>query len=105
MSEDEELKRLISAIAAYARPKNILLFGSRARGRAQADSDFDLCVIYEKLPKRNLEVLQDLYRSIFPLGGHAVDLVVYESSRFDEKVNIRGTLEAAILAEGRVLYG
>jgi len=105
MSEDEELQLLVAAIAAYAIPKNILLFGSRTRGNARADSDFDLCVIYDRLPKRNLEVMQDLYRSIFSIAGHPVDLVVYQADRFDEKASCGGTLESAIRAEGRVIYG
>ena len=105
MSEDEELQQLISAITAYAQPRHILLFGSRARGGARDDSDFDLCVIYEKLPKRNLEVLQDLYRSFFPIGGHPVDLVVYQADRFEEKAIHKGSFESAIRSEGLVVYG
>lgn len=105
MSEEEELRRLVSAITAYTLPKHILLFGSRAKGHARDDSDFDLCVIYDKLPKRNLEVLQDLYRLIFSIAGHPVDLVVYQADSFDAKAVRVGTLESAIRAEGRVVYG
>ena len=105
MSEEEELRHLISAITAYALPKSILLFGSRAKGIARVDSDFDLCVIYNQLPKRSLEVMQDLYRSIFSIAGHPVDLVVYQEDRFNEKALCGGTLESAIRAEGQVVYG
>ena len=105
MSEEEELRRLISAITAYAVPKHIVLFGSRAKGLARSESDFDLCIIYEHLPKRNLEIMQDLYLSIFHISGHPVDLVVYQADRFDEKAIRKGSLESAIRAEGQVVNG
>jgi len=105
MSEEEELRRLISAITDYAAPQRIVLFGSRGKGSARPDSDFDLCVIYDRLPKRNLEVMQDLYRSIFPIAGHPVDLVVYQADSFDERALRGGTFESAIQAEGQVVYG
>ena len=104
MSEEEELKILISTITEYSIPKKIVLFGSRAQGGARVGSDFDLCIIYNKLPKRKLEVLQDLYRSIFFLGGHPVDLVVYQANQFEEKAGRKGTLEAVIQDEGAVVY-
>ena len=105
MSEDRELNNLISAITSYAVPRSILLFGSRVREAARTDSDFDLCVIYDRLPKRNLEVMQDLYRSIFLIARHPVDLVVYQADHFEERALCRGTLESAIRTEGRVIYG
>jgi predicted nucleotidyltransferase len=105
MSEEEELRRLISAITDYAVPKHIVLFGSRAKGLARSESDFDLCIIYDRLPKRSLEVMQDLYLSIFPITGHPVDLLVYQADQFNEKAVRSGTLESAIHAEGQVVYG
>ncbi len=41
MSEEKEPRRLISAITAYSVPKHIVLFGSRAKGLARSESDFD----------------------------------------------------------------
>ena len=105
MSETEELQKLIESIVSYYPPKNILLFGSQARGTTRVGSDIDLCVLYERLPKRNLEVLQDLYSSFFSIQGRAVDLVVYEAEQFSEKAHRNGSLEQAIQKEGQVVYG
>ena len=105
MSETEELGALIDSIISYYPPKNILLFGSQARGTATAASDIDLCVLYDHLPKRNLEVLQDLYKTLFAIHGRAVDLVVYEASQFGERAHKKGSLEQVIQREGQVLYG
>ena len=55
MSEEEELRRLISAITAYAVPKHIVLFGSRAKGLARSESDFDLASSMSIFPSATLK--------------------------------------------------
>ncbi len=105
MPLDEELGTLIESLTNCHKPKEILLFGSRAGGKARADSDIDLCLIYDKLPKRKLEVLQELYLSIFSCKGHAVDLVVFQTDAFDEKSRNLHTFESEIRQQGRVVYG
>ncbi len=57
MSEDEELEKVVFLITSYIMSNRVLLFGSRARGQACPDNDYDLCVLYDALPKRNLEVM------------------------------------------------
>lgn len=105
MSDSEELHALVEIIVGYHVPKNILLFGSRARGLPSTESDIDLCVLYDHLPKRSLEVLQDLYKRFFAIQARAVDLVVYETAQFNERSLRRGSLEQAIRLEGQVVYG
>lgn len=100
-----ELQRYVSTIVAYAAPKTIILFGSRAAGTADDDADFDLCVIYDRLLKRRLHVMQDLYRALFGSHRHGVDIVVYELDRFDDGATRPGTLEATIATDGQVVYG
>jgi len=105
LDENDELAKFISVITAYGNPKRVLLFGSRARNQARPDSDYDLCVIYESLPKRNLEIMQDLYRGFFPLSEKPVDLVVYDEASFRRKAMRTGSFEARINADARVVYG
>ena len=105
MSELNELDAVVASILSYYPPKNIVLFGSRAKGTATKESDIDLCILYDRLPKRNVEVLQDLYKLVFSLPGQAVDLLVYEAHQFSEKADRKGSLEQAIQREGEILYG
>ena len=104
MSEANELKALFSALVAYKEPQQILLFGSRAKGTQRADSDIDLCVLYDQLPKRNIEVLQDLYNSTFQIASHPVDLLVYETKAFQTKYRQTGSFESVIKKESQVVY-
>ncbi len=48
MPDSEQiLNAIVERIEAIAHPERVILFGSRARGEARPDSDFDLLVIAE----------------------------------------------------------
>ena len=101
----KDLEPIVASIVRYSKPSRILLFGSRARRESRSDSDIDICVLFDRLPKRKLEVLQDLYREFFDLDVGAIDLVVYEEETFKERSRSRHSFEAHILGEGVPLYG
>ncbi|MFZ4617041.1 MAG: nucleotidyltransferase domain-containing protein [Rectinemataceae bacterium] len=92
-------------IDRFRPPKRVILFGSRGRGDARENSDIDLCVLYEKLGKRNVEVMQDLYFELFGHMGSPVDLVVYEEADFLAKAQRPHSFEATTMSEGRAIYG
>ncbi|MGB9685501.1 MAG: nucleotidyltransferase domain-containing protein [Rectinema subterraneum] len=104
-SKSLKAEKIVHTIRGYKEPVRIVLFGSRAVGKEQKDSDIDICVIYKNLPKRNLEVLQDLYRELFKLDTEPVDLLVFDEKCFNEKAAHPNSLEAKILRDGVLLYG
>ncbi|MEO8725955.1 MAG: nucleotidyltransferase domain-containing protein [Acidobacteriaceae bacterium] len=84
-------------------PKNIILFGSHARGDAGADSDLDLIVVMNSekpFVERNLAV-----RRLFGLRHWSMDLVVYTPEEFERGLHTIGHLPSMIAREMRVLYG
>jgi predicted nucleotidyltransferase len=106
MNDQDELDGVIQCIIARHQPREILLFGSRAKGTHGQDSDFDLCVIYDQLPKRKLVMLQELYQSLYQIHGlHAVDLLVFQSDAYRERAKQINTIEHAIQREGKLIYG
>lgn len=100
-----EIDSIVASIVRYRQPTRVLLFGSRARGDEGPDSDIDLCVLFNALPKRKLEVLQDLYRGLYGLDVGPVDLVVYEESSFFKRASRPHSFESRIATEGVALYG
>ncbi|MGQ9779767.1 MAG: nucleotidyltransferase domain-containing protein [Bacillota bacterium] len=94
----EELERLKRELAGMG-AKKIVLFGSYARGRADALTDLDLMVVMESdLPF--VERLGMLYRRLAPRV--AVDILAYtpeEWRKMQETPFVRRALK-----EGRVLY-
>ena len=86
---------------AAVQPEKIILFGSAARGEANAASDFDVLVVKTCLSRR--QVAGQIYCSLIGVG-HAVDVVVVTPEDIVRYgANPALVLEPA-LREGIVLY-
>jgi predicted nucleotidyltransferase len=108
LSNDEVLlQQMVQTIINEVAPEAIILFGSRARGDARADSDVDLLVI-EKEPfspqrSRRKEVarLQMALRNL----PFSKDILLYSRDEFEHWRNSLNHLVGRAGREGRVLHG
>ena len=98
----EKLQIAVERLVAAAHPKQIILFGSRARGNANARSDVDLLVIKGNVANR-YEELVELDRALTGLTM-PVDILLVSEAEFEEQAAQPGTVESAARAEGVVLY-
>lgn len=105
--EESLLRQMVDVIVRERSPEAIILFGSRARGDARADSDVDLLVI-EKEPfspqrSRRKEVarLQMALREL-PLSK---DILLYSRDEFEHWRNSLNHLVGRAGREGRLLHG
>jgi predicted nucleotidyltransferase len=94
----DEAARRIAAAAPGAR---VLLFGSHARGEADAGSDVDLLVIEPRVADRFGEIVR-LQRVLAPLRLPA-DVVVVSEAHVQEWGDVQNTMLYDALREGRVL--
>ena len=92
----------VERLVAAAHPKQIILFGSRARGDADANSDVDLLIVKENVTNR-YEELVELDRSLAGLTI-PVDILLVSEAEFEERAAQPGTVEHVARDEGRVLY-
>jgi predicted nucleotidyltransferase len=94
---------LLRPVVEYFRPRKVILFGSRARRDADADSDYDLLVIVDDDTPRDLLSLQAGYeaRRSFP---RAADVVPCRATTYAKRAGIVGTLSHAAATEGVVVY-
>ena len=86
------------------RIRKIILFGSRARGDARPDSDFDLLVVARGVtPAEKDSYRLALYRA-FRGTGVAAEPWVMSEDEFEETKTVIGGLAYPASSEGVVLY-
>jgi predicted nucleotidyltransferase len=86
------------------RPEAIYLFGSRARGNARPDSDYDLLVVVADDAPREARSLAATTR-VARDPGVALDIIPCRRSVFERRRNSLGTLSYLAAHEGRLVYG
>ncbi len=102
--QPEVLDRMVARVVRAMAPKAIYLFGSRARGDAAADSDYDLLVVVSDdapAERRFLSATADIQRD----PGVSLDIVPCRRSVFERQRNDIGTLSDLATHEGQVVYG
>ena len=95
---EEVTRRLVEGF----HPGRIILFGSQARGTADARSDVDLLVICPVSGSRR-ELMVAMDRALKGLGI-ARDIVVLTPEEFEMDRHIPGTIARPAWQEGKVLY-
>lgn len=95
---------LLRSVVDYFRPRQIILFGSRARGDAGMDSDIDLAVILgDDAPGEHLSA-----RAARQSRGQfqrACDIVAWRNTDFQQHASVIGSLPHTVALEGWVVYG
>lgn len=94
---------LIDRIRAHYDPVQIWLFGSRARGDAREDSDWDLLAVVDDATPDEMFEPERMWR-LLDLGQFHADVVLFPRSEFIEDADTPNTLPYPVSREGRLLY-
>lgn len=103
MTSPESIHKAAERLHAARPQATIILFGSQARGDAQADSDIDFMVVQSEVTSRR-EEMTDLSNLLRPLRLPA-DVLVTSRRTFEKWSPIPGTIYHTVREEGTVLYG
>src|SRR5438105_6893658 len=96
---DEIVQKLISRF----QPRRICLFGSRARGDARADSDYDFLVeVSAHHPDRTETRQRLIYLNEFP--GLTVEVHVRRRGELESRKDDPGRVDWDVIREGRLLF-
>ena len=99
---DKILENWIKKVTGKFKPDCIILFGSRARGDAWLQSDYDLIVVSNKFRGMDwLKRIDELFKLwIEPVE---VDILPYTPEEFEEKSHHRGIVQEAA-EDGSIIY-
>lgn len=105
--ESELLQRLVEIIVREADPEAIILFGSRARGKAGPDSDVDLLVVEREPFSRSRSRFDEANRLYMALRHLPVskDLLLYSRAEVEHWKGSLNNVIGRALREGRMLHG
>ncbi|MBI1880760.1 MAG: nucleotidyltransferase domain-containing protein [Chloroflexi bacterium] len=99
---DDRLEEIVQQILKVSHPQKIVLFGSRARSEAQADSDYDILIIEpSNLPRYKRAAA---YRRALTGLGLAKDIIIWTPDEVAEWRNVPDAFITTALREGVVLY-
>jgi predicted nucleotidyltransferase len=101
--QDSGLHEIVRRLIDAYQPERIYLFGSKARGDARPDSDYDLLLVVPDDAPAERRDSKLAYEALWGVQG-AADVIVWEKSRFERRSRVVCSLPATVLREGRVLY-
>jgi hypothetical protein len=103
LRRDPLLAEIVRRLRDVLQPDRIYLFGSRARGDASADSDYDLMVVVRDdmpAPMRRPGIAYKALRGT----GAAADILVWTRGAFQSRLSLRASLPTTVVEEGMLLY-
>ena len=105
LRHDPMLAEIVRRLVEAYHPERIYLFGSKARGDAGPDSDYDLMVVVPDSAPPALRQSSRAYEALWGLGvGSASDVLVWTLADFEKRLHLRASLPSTILREGRLLH-
>lgn len=102
--QSQRLQAIVETIVQVARPERVILFGSRVRGTARGESDYDFLVVVRGIRNERV-VSRRIYRALLDKRvGAAVDVVVVNTGTLEQYRDSPFYVYRQALREGRVFY-
>ncbi len=99
---EKTIDMMVQRIVTGVHPQRIILFGSYARGTANADSDVDLLVVLPKNGSKRRKAVE-IYQLLAGMGVPK-DVIVVTPEEIEKYQHVPGTIIQPALREGKVVY-
>ena len=103
LDDDPTLREIVRRLVEAYHPLRIYLFGSKARGTAGPDSDYDILVVVPDDAPPELKRNKLAYQILWGVRG-AKDVLVCPEECFLSRATVISSLPATVLREGKLLY-
>jgi len=101
VSEGSRIAEIKKVISSFLPESEVIMFGSRARGDNQPNSDYDLLVISKKnLDDRQRLHFQALIRKILAKEDILADIIIHSQNGIEKKRNLPGHIVRSAMKEG-----
>ncbi len=100
---DPRLAEIVRRLVEAFRPERVYLFGSKARGDEDPDSDYDLMVVVSASAQPAYRRAQEAHGLLWDLGV-AADVLVWTREEFEPRLRLAASLPATVVREGKLLY-
>lgn len=103
MIDEKTIEGIKEKIVKAVSPEKIILFGSYARGTADAESDIDMVVVWDSdlnPHKRNLFLSR-----LFPKRNFSLDIFAFTKDEVEKLKDVAGTILYEAFHNGKVIYG
>ena len=97
------VETIVARLVSELHPRRIYLFGSRARGDARADSDYDFMVELDH-PVRDRRAEGHRVGSLFVGSGAEIQVHLRNPGQLERRKDDPGTVDWDVVREGRLLF-
>jgi len=103
LDDDPTLREIVRRLADAYHPLRIYLFGSKARGTAGPDSDYDILVVVRDDAPPELKRNTLAYQTLWGVRK-SKDVLVCPEGWFLSRATVISSLPATVIREGKLLY-
>ncbi|MGH7605264.1 MAG: HEPN domain-containing protein [Gemmatimonadaceae bacterium] len=102
-ASEQIVDEIVATLIARFNPRLIYLFGSRARGDARPDSDYDFLIEIERTPESS-EVRKESRNSLTDFPAADVQLHVRYPDELERRKDDPGVIDWDVIREGKLLW-
>lgn len=99
----ELVTEIVATIVSRFQPRRVYLFGSRARGDARPDSDYDFLIEIDKAPE-GITITRQRMTWLTGFPGAEIQIHVRLPGQLERRKDDPGTVDWDVLREGRLLF-